>query len=324
MFITHELWPEFRSYLTIEKKLSDKASSMYALKSRFNKVSEHFSTVDFNRANFNIFISQMKSKNHAPSHLNNMIKMAKHLDKYFQINQLQDYDYFRESFTPTKEVLTPEEIKKLTELEMSYKFTRFMNQRQKALIFLLGTTGCRIGEAIDLQWDDVFSDHVIFRETKNGDSRVVPISSELYQLFLELPRNRPEVFSSYRGNKLASQEINADLQKRAKSAGITKHIYNHLFRHSFITTMLEQGADSLDVAVIVGHKDPKNTMRYKNSLLSHYRTVIQVHPLLRKTMTFEQMTIKVRDLIYKSISTENCHISIREENGRMVVELARG
>lgn len=265
----------------------------------------------------------MKGQDHAPSYLNNMIKMAKHLDKFLRLNELQDYSYFRETYTPTKEVLTPEEIKNLAEIEMKYKFPQFMNHRQKALIYLLGTTGCRIGEVIDLKWDDLFTDHVIFRDTKNGDSRVVPISSELYQLLSELPRKRVEVFASYRGSKLASPQINSDLQKRAKTAGISKHIYNHLLRHSFITTMLEQGVDSLDVAVIVGHKDPKNTMRYKNSLLSHYKTIIQFHPLLKKTMTFEQASLRLRDLVYKTINTETCRLSVREENGKMVVELAR-
>ena len=265
----------------------------------------------------------MKADKYAPSHLNNIIKIAKHLDKFLKINQLQDYTYFRESYTPTKDILTPEEIKKLAETKIEYKFPEFMNARQKALIYLLGTTGCRIGEVIDLKWGDVYNDHVIFRETKNGDSRIVPISQDLYQLLLSLPRKRDEVFSSYRGNKLASQETNQDLQRRAKLVEITKHVYNHLFRHSFITTMLEQGADSLDVAVIVGHKDPKNTMRYKNSLLSHYQTVIQIHPLLRKTMTFEQMTTNVRNMIYKSINTTSCKLNIREENNRLVVEMER-
>jgi len=323
LFVTQDLWQSFQSYLTIEKKLSNKKSNLWAIKSRYNKVTEYFSTTDFNKQNFNLFMAKMRANNHAPSHLNNFIKLAKHLDKFLGLNELQDYNYFRESFSPTKDVLTPEEIKKLAEIEMNYKFTQFMNLRQKALIYLLGTTGCRIGEAIDLQWEDVFNDHVIFRETKNGDSRMVPISGELYQLLNDLPRKRAEVFSSYRGSKLASQGTNADLQKRAKSAGITKHVYNHLFRHSFITTMLEQGVDSLDVAVIVGHKDPKNTMRYKNSLLSHFKTVIKAHPLLKSTMTFEQMTGKLKDLIQKSISTQNCHLIIKEENNSFIVELVK-
>jgi site-specific recombinase XerD len=323
LFITLDLWPDFKSYLVIEKKLSDKSSSLYALKSRFNRLTSNFSQKDFNKSNFNLLIAEMKGQDHAPSYLNNMIKMAKHLDKFLRLNELQDYSYFRETYTPTKEVLTPEEIKNLAEIEMKYKFPQFMNHRQKALIYLLGTTGCRIGEVIDLKWDDLFTDHVIFRDTKNGDSRVVPISSELYQLLSELPRKRVEVFASYRGSKLASPQINSDLQKRAKTAGISKHIYNHLLRHSFITTMLEQGVDSLDVAVIVGHKDPKNTMRYKNSLLSHYKTIIQFHPLLKKTMTFEQASLRLRDLVYKTINTETCRLSVREENGKMVVELAR-
>lgn len=53
--------------------------------------------------------------------------------------------------------------------------------------------------------------------------------------------------------------------------------------------MMELGVDSLDIAHIVGHKDPKTTMRYQNSHLSYYSEVAQLHPLLRGSLSIDQI-----------------------------------
>ena len=58
--------------------------------------------------------------------------------------------------------------------------------------------------------DDVIENpcHVVFRDTKNNDDRIVPISNELYKKLVNLPHNNGLVFISPRGkNKLNSGEI---------------------------------------------------------------------------------------------------------------------
>ena len=320
MKITQDLWSSFKTYLYIDKKLSYNPSASYAYKSRFNKVVCYFIDKDFNRENFNKLISEMKEKKYASSHINNIIKIAKHLDKWLGLNQLQDYTYFKEGKRANFDILSPSEIENIANIKIRYKkMNTYINSRQKALFLLLGTTGCRIGEALSLKFNDVYSTppYVIFRETKNNDDRQVPISNELYNLLISLPHKNGNVFSSGRGNRLGTQQVNIDLKVRAKRLKIKKRVWAHLFRHSYVTTMLEMGVDALDIAVIVGHKDPKNTLRYKNSLIGHYSDVILFHPLLRKYIPWEKSLIKLKEYINKTFNTNNCLIDIKEKKDEL-------
>lgn len=326
MTIKRTFWFDFKSYLYIDRKLSDKPGSVSADKSRFNKIANYFIDKDFNRDNFNIFIGTLKDQNYTASYINNIIKVAKHLDRWLKINELRDYTFFR---TPPKvnyDILTPDEIKALANVEINYaKHKDYINQRQRCLILILGTTGCRIGEALGLKFSDLYSNppHVIFRNTKNGDDRQVVIGQELFAFLTTLAKKSEFIFVSGRGGKLDHQQVNLDLKIRAKKVGIKKRIWAHLMRHSYITQMLEVGVDSTDLAVIIGHHDLRTLLRYKNSLLSHYVDIVHLHPLLKREMPWASSVKNLKGFINKSFDATNHTISITEGADDISVSIKR-
>lgn len=302
MLLSKELWPQIETYLLIDRKHSDKRAAVSANKSRFHLLASYFTSVEFNRENFNQFIYKSKEHGYSVSYINNFIKIAKLVDRYYKLNEVMDYTYFPEIKSVPLVIITPEEIEALANVHIHYqKMSVYINARQKALILLLGTTGCRIGEALNLAFTDLYPTPCccVFRDTKTNEDRTVPLSQSLYDLLQALPRLGMYVFMSGRGKQLAQNPINNDLKVRCKALGIEKNIYCHLFRHSYITAMLENGVDVSDVGVIVGHRDPKTTMRYKNSLIGHYVDVAHMHPLLRQEMSWEQQVDLIRKLSAK-------------------------
>ena len=63
------------------------------------------------------------------------------------------------------------------------------------------------------------------------------------------------------GKRLTSQAVYGMLSKRAKSANV-KEFSPHDLRRTFISDLLDKGADIATVAKMAGHKDVRTTMRY--------------------------------------------------------------
>lgn len=323
MIITDDLWQKFETYLVVDRKISTHVTTIYPLRSRFKKLVKWFEGKDFDRDNVNLFIGEMHKNGAAPSYRNKMIVLCKHLDKFLKLNNLSDYTYFKETYQP-KEILTPGEIEALAGIVVPYtKDSEYVNLRQRCLILLLGTTGSRIGEALSLKWQDLMSTppHVIYRETKNGDVRAVPIGQMVYDLLQTLPRRGEYIFTSYRGGVLGQQQINLDFKRRAKIVGITKPVYNHIFRHSYITTMLEAGVDVSDVARIVGHKNLNSTMRYKNSLLGYYSEIVQLHPLVRSKLELGQLSEQIRLYVGRFVDKSRFCIEVSENRSSFALRV---
>lgn len=320
-----DLWEKFQMYLLVDRKMSNSKASVYAIKSRFHKLIRWFKDKDFTRDNVNVFIGEMQRASAAKSYMNKMIALCKHLDKFLNINNLQDYTYYKETYQP-KEILTPVEIEAIANITMPYKKDcAYVNLRQRALVLLLGTTGSRIGEALSLKWSDILSTppHIVYRETKNGEARAIPIGQTVYDLIMSLSRKSDYVFSTYRAGPLAQQQVNLDFQWRAHTIGVKKPVYNHIFRHSYITTMLEQGVDVSDVAKIVGHKNLNSTMRYKNSLLGYYSEVIQLHPLLHSHIAISQIAKRLQTYTSKLIDTDVYKFLIEEDHNKLTLTINR-
>lgn len=301
MFLSTAQWSQVETYLLIDRKLSASKGSLQSLKSRFYLLAEFFTETPFNRDTFNTFILGKKNAGHKPAYLNNFIKMAKHVDKLFKINEMQDYTYFREKKNKY-DVLTPEEIAAITAVDIPYlRHTAYLNQRNKTFISFLAQTGCRISEALEMTWDDLIQDPiptVTFRDTKNGEDREIPIPRTLCVLLHALPKNAKTVFDIK-----DDTVINEDLQRRAKLVGITKRVWCHLLRHSYITN---SGTIPIeDLSFLIGHRDIKSTMHYKQSQIAHFYDVIYNHPMISHLQT-KQMTVdKVRKFLTTIKNTSN-------------------
>lgn len=131
-------------------------------------------------------------------------------------------------------------------------------------------TGARKGELRALKWEDVDmrARTITFRHTKNGDSRSVPMTDTLREALSALPRpinpdtpvlpaKDPEV-------------IRKSFSRLVKRLGI-QDLRFHDLRHDAASTLTMAGVSQRAVMEILGHKDPRMTVRYQHLEPGHLR-----------------------------------------------------
>ena len=134
-----------------------------------------------------------------------------------------------------------------------------------AVAFLLAIeTAMRAGELAGLLWADVFlkDQFVRLSDTKNKDSREVPLSKAAVKLFklLEKRKDGAVVFG------ITSETIST-LFRRARINAEIDGLTFHDSRHEALT-QLARKLDVLDLARMVGHRDPRSLMIYYNPTAS--------------------------------------------------------
>ena len=162
----------------------------------------------------------------------------------------------------------------------------------KAFMNVLITTGLRRGEALALTWADIDPDKLTITvcknvtvdksapekyrvgSTKTGKSRVVPISTRVYGLLVQLKREREEQLQMKLMPTMFIFSRTTDPRKpiypteptRWQRKFVRRHnlpnVSPHDLRHTAATLALESGADLKQVQQLLGHADPSTTMQF--------------------------------------------------------------
>lgn len=160
----------------------------------------------------------------------------------------------------------------------------------------------------------------VIRDSKTSTSRIVPVDKVLYGKLQSLCPS-DYVFTSYRGKRLCGQYINKDLKRRAAAIGLKKSCYCHIFRHSFITELLEQGVGIDTVATICGHADLQTTREYATYNIAHLRKAVMVHPLLKEAIDLEDISENLLDLAYKLVNRAKFSIRTFKSAGSLIIKI---
>ena len=130
------------------------------------------------------------------------------------------------------------------------------------IVFCALTTGMRRGEILNLKWGQVRNGFIYLRKTKTFNSRQIPISEELAELFKSIRQRehlRSEYVFIYAGRRMKANDHG--FKTALRKAGI-EDFHFHDLRHTFASQVLLRGGSLKDIQELLGHKDIKSTMRY--------------------------------------------------------------
>lgn len=158
-----------------------------------------------------------------------------------------------------------EEERLLAELELSTRSSNGCfeaggahNPWIRPLAILALESAMRRGELLSLRWPDVFlADRFVrLHDTKNGESRDVPLSTRAYEVLAGLPRHiSGRVFPT-----------TADAVKKAFTRAVARaglgDFHFHDLRHEATSRIAEKLDNVLELAAVTGHKTLSMLKRY--------------------------------------------------------------
>lgn len=174
---------------------------------------------------------------------------------------------------PTAKINTPKVPKRLPkgltieELEMTRESCKTL--RQRALLEVMYSTGCRLSEVANLKHTDVNSQNMSASVIGKGNKeRIVYLSFKCFYHLRKYLNERTDeseyLFVTERKpyRKMGNRAMQREITKLNEVVKLSNKLTPHVLRHTLANNLLNNGADLADVQAILGHEDPSTTLVY--------------------------------------------------------------
>lgn len=198
--------------------------------------------------------------------------------KRLVINTFMDWCW-KEGYIPNNPCASIKPIKfeekprePLSNMELEIVRDACENYRDKAMIELFYSTGCRLSEMVNLKISDIdFTSkevHLFGKGSKHRTSYLNAKAEYMLKKYFELERPKESisdsVFVIFRKpyNEMHKESIYARIKAIQKRSGIERSLFPHLLRHTMATDALNRGMNVAEVKEILGHEKLDTTMIY--------------------------------------------------------------
>ena len=195
---------------------------------------------------------------------------------------------------PLPKFLTPEEVEQILN---NVKIDTPAGFRNRVILELLWATGMRVSELSGLNCGDVnFEENEIKVFGKGAKERIVLMSNRAKDYLLQyinsarnlivnpayktppIDEDSP-LFINNTGYRLQNKTIRKVINDTVEKIQLPKKVTTHVFRHSFATKLIENGADLRVVQELLGHSGISNTQIYTHVSMKHMKDVYEsAHP----------------------------------------------
>jgi tyrosine recombinase XerC len=219
------------------------------------------------------------------------------------------YKYlFRERYIDTNPAISlsaPKKPKSLPKFLTNDEIEKILNNikidtpagfRNRVILELLWATGMRVSELSSLNFNDLNLDENEIRVFGKGAKERIVLISDRAKQYLEqyiatvrkllapgyeigeIKDNSP-VFINSTGYRLQNKTIRNAINDVVSKIELPKKVTPHIFRHSFATHLIENGADLRVVQELLGHAGISNTQIYTHISMKHLQDVYnEAHP----------------------------------------------
>ena len=174
---------------------------------------------------------------------------------------------------PKKENKLPEILSKE---EVSRILRNVQNIKHKAILYLVYSSGLRVGEVVRLKVNDIDEDRMLIhvvqgKGRKDRYTLLSQVALDTVNKYNEIESPKDWLFPGGKKDSfLTERSVQKVFQAACDKANIKKDVSVHTLRHSFATHLLESGTDIRYIQELLGHSSSKTTEVYthvsKNSI----------------------------------------------------------
>ena len=292
----------YKAYLRLEKSLSDHSVDAYLhdvtkLTQYLLSVSQEKNPAALTLKDLQAFVKWIGELGMGATTQARIISGIRSFYKYLLIEQLVTIDPSTLLEAPKTRRKLPDTLsfEEIEQLIGAIDLSSSEGTRNKAILETMYSCGLRVSELVGLKISCLYLDIGFIRVIGKGDKeRLVPIGTDAIKcikIYKDTVRtqqavsekNQDILFLNRRGNALSRVMIFYIIKSLALTAGITKVISPHTFRHSFATHLVEGGADLRAVQEMLGHESITTTEIYTHLNRDFLRdTLQQFHPAFKK------------------------------------------
>jgi integrase/recombinase XerC len=286
---------QFLKYLQFEKRYSPHTLTAY--KNDLFQFSRFLKSLDteIQLANHQIirsWIVLLMDEDIDPRSINRKISTLRSLYKYLHREKIVEEN-------PVLKIQTPKVAKKLPTFISDDKLNGlldgkvfeddFSGLRDKLIIELLFGTGIRLSELLGIKEKDIhIAEHTLKVLGKRNKERIIPINYSLISLLDNysvekknqgFSNNSDVLIVNDKGSPAYPKFIYRAVQKYLKMISTQEKRSPHVLRHSFATSLLNNGADINAIKDLLGHANLAATQVYTHNSIERLKSIYkQAHP----------------------------------------------
>lgn len=270
----------FLSYLDKNKNYSSKTRESYGtdiqLFLKFLK-QDNIPLNQVERGDVRRYLFTLNQQKYKPSSIRRKISSLRHFYQFLVLYKGYKKNPFTQISSPRKnkklpEFFSHEEITTL--LDNNKKRTDFLASRDQALMELLFSSGLRASEIIHLTFSQIdFENNTIHIIGKGRKERLTHFNNVTKNAILSYKdkeriillgkqEDLGYIFLNKKGEKLTERGLEYIVEQASKKANFPLHVYPHMFRHSFATELMNNGADLRVIQELLGHSSVSTTAIY--------------------------------------------------------------
>lgn len=241
------------------------------------------------------WVIQLMDNGYAPASVNRKLSSLKSFFKYLMKQKVISVNPMRMVVGPKMKKALPyfvkdREMELLLEDFPTASDEDFESVRNQLIVEMLYDTGMRRSELVGLQNADVDYELMLIKVTgKRNKQRLIPFADCLKELMLKYQqiRNREAgngkwFFVRSNGEQISTAIVyNIVRRKLSEIPTLTKRS-PHVLRHSFATSMLNNGAKLNSVKDLLGHSSLASTSVYTHISFEELKKVYHAHPRAQK------------------------------------------